>query len=30
VIFYTPFAFDVPVRRGSRRNVAMTFGVEKL
>jgi len=26
----TPPAFDAPIRRGSRRNIAMTFGREKL
>ena len=26
----TPSAFDAPVRRGSRRNIAMPFGVKKL
>jgi len=32
VIFSHPFAFDAPVRGwvGSRRNIAVPFGVEKL
>jgi len=28
-IFYTP-AFDLPFRNGLRRNIAITFGTEKL
>jgi len=28
--FHTPPAFDAPVIGGPRRNIAMTFGVEKL
>ena len=27
---FTPPAFDAPVRGGSRRNIAIPFGVEKL
>ena len=29
-LFHTPFAFDAPVRGGSRRNSATPFGMEKL
>jgi len=28
--FYTALAFDAPVQDGSRRNIAIPFGVEKL
>ena len=30
VIFSYPLAFDAPVRGGSRQNIAILFGTEKL
>ena len=30
LLFHTRPAFDAPVMGGSRRNIAMTFGVKKL